>query len=50
MSVKKAKSTHGVLLKGFDESHQKEVGEKRRQSLLKGFDESHLKGSPTNGR
>jgi hypothetical protein len=50
MSVKKAKSTHGVLLKGFDESPQKEVGVKRRQSLLKGFDESHQKDHrPTGG-
>jgi hypothetical protein len=40
MSIKKAKSTQCGLLKGFDESPQKDVGVKRRQSLLKGFDES----------
>jgi hypothetical protein len=45
MNIKKAKSTQCVLLKGYDESPQKEVGVKRRQSLLKGFDESPLKGS-----
>ena len=43
MKMKKAKSTQCVLLKGFDESHQKEVGVKRRQSLLKSFNESHQK-------
>jgi hypothetical protein len=43
MKMKKAKSTQCVLLKGFDESHQKDVGVKRRQSLLKGFDESPQK-------
>jgi hypothetical protein len=34
MKMKKAKSTQCVLLKGFDESPQKEVGVKRRQSLF----------------
>jgi hypothetical protein len=50
MKMKKAQSTLCVLLIGFDESHQMDVGVKRRQSLLIGFDESHLKGTPTNGR